>query len=320
MAKILHIVNGDTVAETMRKGVVNDDILVWREVYPEGPVFEDMAQEEHLAYRAAFLERAMGIPQAEFQRTSREQEAALAGFQAYDEVVLWFEHDLFDQTMLSFLLHWFAQREHAATRLNILCIGSFPGADDFRGLGQLSPEQLSRLVGTWKPVTAEELELGSALWRAYASPDPEKLALQLKGDISALPFAHDAFELHLARFPSVFNGLGIVEQTILQQVHNGLSSKRELFKATGDRLPLLGMGDTQFEYIVREMKCGRRPLLTGDDSEIRLTDTGRCVLEGVDAVKVNGLDRWYGGVHLHGSSIPWRWDGRGVVSSDEAYA
>ena len=153
MAKILHIVNGDTVAETLRKGVVNEDILVWREVYPEGPVFEDMTQEEHLAYRAAFLERAMGIPQAAFRRISREQEAALAGFPAYDEVVLWFEHDLFDQTMLSFLLHWFAQRPNASTKLNLLSIGSFPGIEDFRGLGQLDAEQLNSLVGRWKPIS-----------------------------------------------------------------------------------------------------------------------------------------------------------------------
>ena len=33
------------------------------------------------------------------------------------------------------------------------------------------------------------------------------------------------------------------------------------------------------------------------------------VLEGrADHVALNGVDRWIGGVHLTGTSIPWRWD------------
>lgn len=36
---MLHIVNGDIVGDKLRKGNVRGDILVWREVYPVGPVF-----------------------------------------------------------------------------------------------------------------------------------------------------------------------------------------------------------------------------------------------------------------------------------------
>jgi hypothetical protein len=33
------------------------------------------------------------------------------------------------------------------------------------------------------------------------------------------------------------------------------------------------------------------------------------VLAGeADHVTLNGLDRWIGGVHLHGRHTPWRWD------------
>lgn len=28
----------------------------------------------------------------------------------------------------------------------------------------------------------------------------------------------------------------------------------------------------------------------------------------VDHVTLNGIDRWIGGVHLHGRHPPWRWD------------
>jgi hypothetical protein len=59
------------------------------------------------------------------------------------------------------------------------------------------------------------------------------------------------------------------------------------------------------------------PLLDADptqlpvdrDSRLQLTATGTRVLAGeADHVQLNGIDRWIGGVHLHGRQIPWRWD------------
>ncbi|MFD0712806.1 sigma-70 family RNA polymerase sigma factor [Paenibacillus sp. GCM10027626] len=124
--KMLHIVNGDTVGDKLRAGVVEGDILVWREVYSEGPVFTDGAVPSNRQVRARYLENAMGIPYDEFVRTSEAQERILADFKKYDDIVLWFEHDLFDQTMLCFLLHWFSGQSLGKTRLHLLCIGDFP--------------------------------------------------------------------------------------------------------------------------------------------------------------------------------------------------
>jgi hypothetical protein len=41
---------------------------------------------------------------------------------------------------------------------------------------------------------------------------------------------------------------------------------------------------------------------------LRLTDAGRRVLAGeADHVALDGIDRWVGGVHLHGRDARWRW-------------
>ena len=41
---------------------------------------------------------------------------------------------------------------------------------------------------------------------------------------------------------------------------------------------------------------------------IELTDAGRAVLEGrADYIKLNGIDRWIGGVHLTSENV-WRYD------------
>ncbi|MEK8132535.1 DUF1835 domain-containing protein [Paenibacillus filicis] len=311
--------------KTLRKGVVQGDILVWREIYSHGPVCTEPAVPEHRAMRADYLERTIGVPRLEYLRISEAQERTLADFHRYDEVVLWFEHDIFDQTMLCYLLYWFSRQSLKKTKLSLLSIGEFPGIELFRGLGQLSREQMATLSGTWAPVGVRELELGSALWQAYTSPDPSLLQQVIAGDTSALPFAHSAYQSHLARFPSTHNGVGLVEQTTLELVHAGIRSPLELFKQVGDKLHRLGMGDLQYWHVLKKMSEGPCPLLqlqgiqvlpayqgsplTLQGCEVIITELGRAVMEGTaDWASLQGIDEWYGGVHLTGHAPRWRWN------------
>lgn len=305
---MLHIVNGDSVGNKLKQGVVDGEVLVWREIYTEGPVFaDDTAPELHNA-RADDLERSMGIPRLDYVQGCEYQEQRLARFRDYDEVVLWFEHDLFDQTMLCCLLHWFSRQPHGRTKLSLLCIGSFPGKPDFRGLGELSVQQMQTLSGTWQPISREELELGAAVWEAYCAPDPLTLTQLLDGDTSKLPFVRDAFRFHLSRFPSVANGLGIVEQWTLERVNDGVSDRMDLFREISVRTTWLGMGDTQFWSILRRLSQGRNPLLNEEENRISLTDRGLNVMRGQEDALRSGIGNyWLGGVHVDEDS-GYRWD------------
>lgn len=327
-SSMLHIVNGDSVGDKLKQGVVQGDILVWREVYPAGPVFADMAEPDNRSARALYLEQSMGIPRSDYIRISETQERQLREFRQYQEIVLWFEHDLFDQTMLCYLLHWLSKQQLGGTKLSLLCIGAFPGIERFRGLGQLSVQQMETLSGTWQTIGQRELGLGRAVWEAYASPDPTKLMDLLQGDTSALPFVQEAFEAHLARLPSVGSGLGLVERTTLEKVQSGIASPVKLFQHVGDELHMLGMGDLEYWHHLARMAEQPHPLLhieglTGfpgfsnpepsfRDCIITLSALGRRVLDGEeDWIAAQGIDEWYGGVHLQGHSVPWRWDASG---------
>ncbi|GIO88609.1 hypothetical protein J25TS5_55410 [Paenibacillus faecis] len=323
--KMLHLVNGDVVEQKLRQGGVQGDILVWREIYTHGPIFAKPEEAGSRARRAQYLEETLGIPGAEFIRISEAQEKVLAEVRNYEEVVLWFEHDLFDQTMMCYLLSRFSGLDLGRTRLSLLCIGEYPGIEDFRGLGQLTPQQLGAMSGTWTPVGVEQLELGSKFWEAYTSANPAYLQELLDRNTSALPFAKEAFRLHLERYPSVKNGLGIVEETTLQFVRDGVNRPLELFRQVGDRLSLFGMGDLQFWHILRSMSLEPCPLLHlrgvasfpgyGQKAEalregtVEITGFGDRVLNGdEDAAASRGVDGWYGGVHLQGKVPEWRWD------------
>jgi RNA polymerase sigma factor (sigma-70 family) len=326
---MLHIVNGDVVGEMLKQGIVEGDVLVWREIYSAGPIFTDPAGDKERRLRAEVLQRTLGIPAAEYTAGCEEQERILRGFSRYDEVVLWFEHDLFDQSMLAYLLHWFMGQKLGSTRLSLLCIGEFPGIERFHGLGQLTPAQLKTLSGTWQNIGQEEMKLGSLLWQAYASPDPrqlEELLEERKDELAgcALTFAYDAFKTHLSRLPSASNGLGIVEQTTLQALAEGTDTPLELFRQVTDSLHMLGMGDLEYWKYLRALSAGGQPLIIIEGAaewadfraipeflnrKVMLTALGEKVLKGAaDRITVQGIDEWYGGVHLHGNEVPWRWD------------
>ncbi|MNO57596.1 RNA polymerase sigma factor SigV [compost metagenome] len=322
---MLHIVNGDHISDKLKEGNVRGDILVWREVYPVGPVFLEMSEHHQNPSRSTYLERTLGVPSTDYVSNYKSQEQILHNFHEYDEVVLWFEHDLFDQLMLSFLLNWFSTQKLTHTKLNLLCIGNYPGIDLFKGLGQLTTKQLEKLSGTWQPIGREELETGRKIWEAYTSPDIMRHVDILHEDISALPFAKAALELHLSRLPSTINGLGIVEQTTLELVRDGVNTPLELFKEIGNRLSVLGMGDLEFWYRLRNMSEQPNALLeirgscsfpdyrkktapSFDHCVLALTELGKEVVVGdKDWVKVHGIDEWYGGLRLEGD-LAWRWD------------
>src|SRR5206468_3010097 len=133
-----------------------------------------------------FAER--GIPIELFQANTSAQEERLEALNEQEEVVLWFEHDLYDQTMLVYLLDRFISRRRKYARLHLLCIDSFMGVHPFKGLGQLSPRQTESLLGEWGEITDDQLQLGSRAWRAYASDDPLELQLLLRHDLSGLPY------------------------------------------------------------------------------------------------------------------------------------
>lgn len=322
---MLHIVNGDSVAEKLQQVVAQDDILVWREVYSAGPIFENMTEHINRSIRADYLQKSLGIPKKEYINTCNEQEKVLDNFKQYDEIILWFEHDLFDQTMLTYLLHWFNKQSLGYLKLKLLCIGSYPEVHPFRGLGQLTVEQIKRLLGTWQTIGQEELRLGSDVWKAYASENPIKLQEILEGDGSALPFVQEAFRLHLSRFPATYNGLSIVEQSTLQAIESGIYAPFRLFEYVDNKLNGLGMGDLEYWYHLAKMTKGDFPLInirgirsfpayneqasSFQRCKVQITEYGRHIMKGEkNWVTDNGICEWYGGVNLRGSSPKWRWD------------
>ena len=319
---MLHIHNGDSSAETAKNANIPGEHLAWREALICGPAPAGLTREEFRRVRAQHLAEAYGETIEDCEKQLRAQEERLSRFSDHDEVVFWFEHDLFCQVHLIYLLNWFAQQELAGARLSLICIDSFPGVKDFRGLGQLNAEQLATLFPARSEIKEKHLELGAQAWAAFSSSDPTTLEKLIKGNTSHLPFLRDALRKHLERFPSVRNGLGRNENLALKLIAAGCHGFGEVFAEFGAGESAYGFGDAQVFVELKRLATASVPLLrmanaassalNGQEmlkSSFYLTEHGKAVLEGdEDFVKLNGIDLWLGGVHLQGNEAAWRWD------------
>lgn len=325
--RVLNIVNGDAAADRIKGAEIVGDVLVWRDVLHDGPVPGGTSLAELSMIRAKFLSEGLQMDAAELQRNFLLRDAHLGSARDYDRIVLWFEHDLYDQLQILQLLDWFAENP-TGDKLWLLCIDRFEGIEPFHGLGQLTEENFQSLVGKEEQVSATMLTLGKKAWSAFRSDDPSAWAGLLKEDLSSLPFLKASAERFLEELPALETGLGRTERSILEALESGEKGPGPLFQAVLAKEEAPFMGDWSFWRLVAELSSGDNPLLATRSGKrfrhppeleemdvfiaqlLSLTDAGRAVLSGrTDRVELCGYERWFGGALLKAGENLWRWDG-----------
>ena len=317
---LLHVLNGDATRIPLEQSGVPGRFLVYVDVLHEGPAPGGLEPEEWRRVRAHYLAGGQDAPAAIVQ-SWRDADQTLDRYAEYEEIVFWFEHDLFDQLLLIRHLDWMSRLPDVSP-FRLICIGEFLGHPRFAGLGELNPRELASLFPLRRAMASDQVALGSRLWKAFGAPDPRPFAaMVLDGDTAALPFAAGALRRHLEDFPSTADGLSRTERQILTAAQPGDRSARDLFLACGEMEERRYMGDSTFWTILRRLAHGRVPVLSTNGAFdtgkapsgiFALTDAGREVLQGrADYVALNGIDRWMGGVHL--TDGRYRWDGTTVI-------
>ena len=144
------------------------------------------------------------------------RDRTLQDFRKHQDVVLWFEHDLYDQLQLLQLLAWFEQQDLEGINLDLVQIDSYPGVRPFYGLGQLSGPQLARLFPMRKRVTHAQRSIATEAWRAFRAEDPTDLAAISQQKFDEMPFLAAALKRFLEEYPWTTDGLSRTERQLLQ--------------------------------------------------------------------------------------------------------
>ena len=307
--RTIHIRCGDDLREKLPAAGFDGDYLAFVDPVCQGPVPFTTDDAAFRRLRARFISDAYGGFEAEALARLNSEVEGLERSLDYDRILLWFEHDLYDQSVLIRLLDWFAGQPESHARLFLMLVDSYPGVDRFIGLGQLTPEQLATLAGGEVPVVTAQFSLASAAWAAFRSPAPTAIWQLAEHSTPALPALAPALLRHLEEFPWTSDGLGLTQRLALDAVAAGAETVGEAFAAVQALDPAPFLGDAMFAYLLRGLARTAVPALSVVKDRIALADAGRAVLAGeADWVRLNGIDLWRGGVHLNGAEAAWRWD------------
>ena len=296
---MLIITNGDLAAAAIAKAGIEGEVLPWRDVLHDGPVPADLSLDELAVVRARFLADADWGPFEEIHAAFRERDERLARAFADDEVVLWFEHDLYDQLQLLQVTDWFADPDRRPPQLTLVCHDHF--------VSTATTEQLQTDYSGRLPVTDDQVTLASQAWAAVRSPTPEPWVDLLQQDLEALPFLGSAIERLLEELPGR-DGLARSERQVLQVIADGAQNPQAAFVAAQPLEEVTYLGDASFFRYLERLASGSAPLLSRDGDRLGLSEVGRAVLDGrEDYVRVGSLQRWVGGVRLSRDNV-WRWN------------
>jgi hypothetical protein len=320
MPRFLHVANGSSVTNTLADAGVPGVLSIWADPLYDGPVPAGLSEEELLEVRRQFHAGPPGGPADDPANDLRRWRQIIEHHDAYDELVLWFEHDLFDQLNLIHILSWMHHRIPSSKVVSLVCIGSYPGRPHFKGLGELTPTELAPLLETRQPVTESQYELAQRAWNVFREPTPEALDDFRQSDTSALPFLAPALARFLQEYPWTSDGLSRSERRLLRLAESGSIALGRAFPLMNDDERVYYVTDTCLAELAESLSRTSPPLLTrspnGESARewfrttVTITPAGRAVLRGdQDRVSLCGIEgRWLGGVELKNDAPLWRWD------------
>ena len=242
----LHVTNGDAVVpELVAAGVDPADVLVWREVLHDGPVPAGLGPAELARVRARHLAgRSWGGDEPTEEAALamfRERDERLAAWPPGEELVLWFEEDLYDWLLLAQVEDRVAGRTGRVSRVYL----RHPPRGDLRAA-----------FAAREPVAPD-----GAAFAALRSPDP-RVWLDIP-----------AFGRLLEELPDVRTGLGRTERQILEALEPGPLAPAERLAAVAAHEDPPWLGDDTVFALARDLA----PLVEGAYS---LTPEGAAVLAG----------------------------------------
>ncbi|MEM8489091.1 MAG: hypothetical protein AAF564_26330 [Bacteroidota bacterium] len=313
----LVVTNGRSGVDSIRAAGVEGEIFSWDDVLHDGPVPGGYELPVLSELRARYLASVDEMSFDKIKTAFEARDAQLLGARSFDELVLFFEHDLYDQLQLLqvlFLLH-----------TDVSYSGHIAMAEPPTYIGYCKPEALMEAFGTRSQVDAACIDAGVKYWEAFTAETPDKLGEMLRYETPLLPHMQPALLRLAESYPNVDTGLSRTEQQILTILADGPENAGILFRKNQEMEVAMFLGDASFMQRLSLLCSGNNPLVQvvsngmGAPSgaslvyphilkqSFQITAAGRSVLSGeMQRTNFIPVDRWIGGVHLSAAQV-WYW-------------
>ena len=273
--KLLHILNGDATLELFKQTEIQGDLFVWREILCEGPTHPQVGSEAFWQLRTAFLSTRYP-EQAKKYLTAFRQQLRSIDLGSYDEIVLWFEHDLFCQINFLGVIAWLNHNSHPNQSYSWVRIDKLTNYQDLIGLGEIAPEDYPKLLENRQPLKRSEIHQIGELWQIYSSGQHELLVEKSQALAPEhFPYLTASLVKHSRRFPKAENGLNELEELALKTIAAHKLTDRQLVGQLLRQDRLYGFGDLQFFDLIHQLQ----DLFNSSQGPLQLNQRGQDVLE-----------------------------------------
>lgn len=255
MASTLHILNGDSTLEQFKKADIPGETFVWREVIAEGPVNPEFNSDAFWNERRDFITSFFDVKPEDYDRDLYTPfQELVQRFDKYDEVILWFEYDLFCQINMMALIAFLGSLKTPQQTISMICAGRIDDSGKLYGLGELSLDQFKEQLDKKLKLNTREFDLASDVYQAYTSPNPDELFTYTILPSDEFWYLADALKAHFKRFPNSISGLTEIEQKIIDLASEGIESSNELVGKLLKWQEYYGFGDLQYFNALNSLK------------------------------------------------------------------
>jgi hypothetical protein len=274
--------------------------VAWRDALNDGPVPGGLSLEETSALRARYqAERGYGNPIKlihEFERRDEQIRHAAE----FDEIVMWFEHDLYDQLQVLQTLTALEELDLEPGRVSVV------QSDHY--LSGMTVDEIVPLFAKRRTATPAIFKSARRSWVRFTSSSPSDLFAAAGEDAIGLPYLRAALQRLCEEYPWKRDGLSRSQRQALYAVAQGPGRAEELFARTQAREEAYFLSERVFEKMLEDLATGDSALIEEEEGILVPTVLGRRVLAGDgDWLDRRSIDRWIGGVRLLPENLT-RWD------------
>ncbi|MCB7480191.1 DUF1835 domain-containing protein [Christiangramia sediminis] len=272
--RTLHIVNGDSLAEQMQELNLPGEIIVWRELLCEGPTQKEI-NSDFFKLRKKFLLKTYNISAENYEDRFISEIKRLRSLKDYNNVVLWFDFDLFCHINMLAAISLLADK-HGEIPISLVCSKKLKGEKELQALSHLSQKELENHYRNSIQLNTEDIETAILIWELYCGNNPLKLKPQIKVNTN-FEYLSSCIRAHIERFPNSITGINSLERNILRLIENqDIKNENHLLGYALQYQGYYGYSDDQIQRLITKLSI----FYEKNEDKIVLSEKGKLVLEG----------------------------------------
>jgi len=272
--RTLHIVNGDSLAEQMQELNLPGEIIVWRELLCEGPTQKEI-NSDFFKLRKKFLLKTYNISAENYEDRFISEIKKLKSLKDYNNVVLWFDFDLFCHINMLAAISLLADK-HGEIPISLVCSKKLKGEKELQALSHLSQKELENHYRNSIQLNTEDIETAILIWELYCGDNPLKLKPQIKVNTN-FEYLSSCIRAHIERFPNSITGINSLERNILRLIENqDIKNENHLLGYALQYQGYYGYSDDQIQRLIDKLSI----FYENTEDKIVLSEKGQLVLEG----------------------------------------